>query len=48
MKVLVTGGTGYIGSHTLLVMLEAGFDVVVLYNLSNSSTEPLQRISNHR
>ena len=42
--VLVTGGAGYIGSHACLVLLEAGDDVVVLDNLSNSSQESLQRI----
>lgn len=43
-KLLVTGGTGYIGSHTTLALLEAGFDVIVLDNLSNSSKESLRRI----
>jgi UDP-glucose 4-epimerase len=43
-KILVTGGAGYIGSHTTLALLEAGFDVVVLDNLCNSSAESLQRI----
>ena len=41
MKILVTGGTGYIGSHTVLALLEAGHDVVVLDNLSNSSRASL-------
>ncbi|OYT97747.1 MAG: UDP-glucose 4-epimerase GalE [Pseudomonas sp. PGPPP3] len=41
---MVTGGAGYIGSHATLVLLEAGFDVVVLDNLSNSSVESLQRV----
>ncbi len=36
MKVLVTGGIGYIGSHTCVELIEAGYDVVVLDNLSNS------------
>lgn len=44
MKVLVTGGAGYIGSHTTLALLEAGFDVVVLDNLTNSSLESLRRV----
>ncbi len=44
MKVLVTGGTGYIGSHTALVLLEAGFEVVLLDNLSNSEREVADRI----
>lgn len=41
---LVTGGTGYIGSHTVIVLLEAGFDVVVLDNLSNSTASVIDRI----
>jgi UDP-glucose 4-epimerase len=44
MKVLVTGGTGYIGSHTVLCLLEAGHDVVVVDNLVNSSEESLNRV----
>lgn len=44
MKVLVTGGAGYIGSHTVLCLLEAGHDVVVLDNLANSSVESLKRV----
>ena len=39
MKVLVTGGLGYIGSHTCVELLEGGYDVVVLDNLSNSKEE---------
>lgn len=42
--VLVTGGAGYIGSHTVLLLLEAGHQVVVLDNLSNSSRESLRRV----
>lgn len=44
--ILVTGGAGYIGSHTCLLLLEAGYDVVVLDNLANSSLEALNRIQN--
>ncbi len=44
MSILVTGGAGYIGSHTCLELLNAGFDVVVLDNFSNSQIEPLKRI----
>ncbi len=38
MNILVTGGTGYIGSHTVLQLLEAGHNVTVIDNLCNSST----------
>ncbi|WP_394201039.1 UDP-glucose 4-epimerase GalE [Shewanella waksmanii] len=44
MKVLVTGGAGYIGSHTCVVLLQAGIDVVVLDNLSNASEQSLVRV----
>lgn len=44
MTVLVTGGAGYIGSHTCLELLEVGQDVLVLDNLANSSYEPLKRV----
>lgn len=44
MTILVTGGAGYIGSHTVLVLLESGYDVVVIDNLSNSSRESLKRV----
>ncbi len=44
MKILVTGGAGYIGSHTVLQLLREGHDVVVLDNLSNSSRESLDRV----
>jgi len=44
MLVLVTGGAGYIGSHTCLELLNAGHDVVVLDNLSNSKEESLRRV----
>ena len=46
MTVLVTGGAGYIGSHTCLELLEAGYQVVVLDNLCNSSQESLSRVMN--
>jgi len=44
MKYLVTGGAGYIGSHTVLQLLERGADVVALDNLSNSSPIALERV----
>lgn len=44
MKLLVTGGAGYIGSHTCVVLLEAGYELVVIDNLSNSSEESLRRV----
>ena len=44
MKILVTGGAGYIGSHTCLELLQAGHEVVVVDNLSNSKEESLKRI----
>lgn len=44
--ILVTGGAGYIGSHTVLLLLEAGYRVVVLDDLSNSSRESLWRVAN--
>jgi UDP-glucose 4-epimerase len=45
VKILVTGGAGYIGSHTTLQLLEAGMQVVVLDNLCNSSVESLHRVA---
>ncbi|WP_349410688.1 UDP-glucose 4-epimerase GalE [Pseudalkalibacillus sp. SCS-8] len=44
MLVLVTGGTGYIGSHTCIELINEGFEVVILDNLSNSSFEVIHRI----
>lgn len=43
-KILVTGGAGYIGSHTCVELLEAGHEVIVFDNLSNSSKESLNRV----
>lgn len=43
-KILVTGGAGYIGSHTCIELISAGYDVVVYDNLSNSSLEALKRV----
>ena len=44
MNILVTGGAGYIGSHTCLELLNAGFNVVVLDNFSNSKIESIYRV----
>ena len=44
-QVLVTGGAGYIGSHTCVELLAAGYDLVVVDNLSNSSVESLRRVT---
>ena len=44
MRVMVTGGAGYIGSHTCVEMLAAGMEVVVVDNLSNSKEEALRRV----
>ncbi|MEE0884974.1 MAG: UDP-glucose 4-epimerase GalE, partial [Faecalimonas sp.] len=44
MAILVTGGAGYIGSHTCIELINAGYDVVVADNLCNSSRESLKRV----
>lgn len=44
MSIFVTGGTGYIGSHTVVELLNAGYEVVVCDNLSNSSRKSLERV----
>ncbi|MDO4938503.1 MAG: UDP-glucose 4-epimerase GalE [Lachnospiraceae bacterium] len=44
MSILVTGGAGYIGSHTCIKLLEEGYDVIVVDNLVNSSEESLNRV----
>ena len=44
MAILVTGGAGYIGSHTCIEMLNSGYDVIVIDNLDNSSEESLNRV----
>ena len=43
-KILVTGGTGYIGSHTVVELQNAGYDVVIIDNLSNSNAEVINGI----
>ncbi|MBT3173259.1 MAG: UDP-glucose 4-epimerase GalE [Lentimicrobiaceae bacterium] len=45
MKILVTGGTGYIGSHTVVELQAKGFEVVIVDNLSNSSSDIVEKIS---
>ena len=44
MSILITGGAGYIGSHTCVEMLSAGKEIVVVDNLDNSSKESLKRV----
>ena len=43
--ILVTGGCGYIGNHTITVLIEQGYDVVIVDNLSNSSAVSLDRVA---
>ena len=43
-KILITGGAGYIGSHTALELLKEGYEVVVYDNLCNSSQESMKRV----
>ena len=44
MHILVTGGAGYIGSHTCILLIEAGYHVIVLDNFSNASKESIKRV----
>ena len=44
MAILVTGGAGFIGSHTVIELQNAGYDVVVVDNLANSSEKSLERV----
>ena len=44
MQILVTGGLGYIGSHTSVLLLEKGYDIVIVDDLSNSNIEVLDNI----
>ncbi|WP_034765845.1 UDP-glucose 4-epimerase GalE [Rossellomorea vietnamensis] len=45
MAILITGGAGYIGSHTCIELLKAGYDIIVVDNFSNSKPEALKRVS---
>ena len=47
-KIFITGCTGYIGSHTCVELLNAGYEIVGLDNFSNSKKEVLDRIVEHR
>jgi UDP-glucose 4-epimerase len=44
MNILLTGGTGYIGSHTAVVLAQAGHKIILFDNLSNSSKNVVQRL----
>ena len=44
-RILVTGGTGYIGSHTVVELMQKGYDVVIVDNLSNSNVEMLDGVT---
>ena len=44
MSILVTGGAGYIGSHTVVLLIEEGYDVIIFDNFSNSSHESIKRV----
>ena len=44
MNVLVTGGLGYIGSHTIIQLIEKGIEVVIIDNLSNTSLDVLDKL----
>ena len=46
MKILVTGGTGFIGSHTCVELIEAGNEVVIIDNLYNSQADVVDKIEN--
>ena len=44
MSILVTGGAGYIGSHTAVLLIEAGYDIIVFDNFCNASLEAIKRV----
>lgn len=45
MAILITGGAGYIGSHTAVELLEAGYEIVIVDNYANSHPEAIRRIT---
>ncbi|HOE61923.1 MAG TPA: NAD-dependent epimerase/dehydratase family protein, partial [Kiritimatiellia bacterium] len=45
MRILVTGGAGFIGSHTSVELLQAGHEIVIVDNLCNSSAESVRRVA---
>lgn len=47
-NILVTGGAGYIGSHTLVELIKNGYDPIVVDNLSNSKMEAVRRVERSR
>ena len=47
MKILVTGGAGFIGSHTAVALIEAGFEPVIIDDFSNSEKRSLDGLKNH-
>lgn len=44
MKILVTGGTGYIGSHTVVELIESGYEPIIIDNLSNSKADVVDKV----
>ena len=43
-RILVTGGAGYIGSHTVIELIKVGYETVIIDNLSNSKIEAVKRV----
>ena len=48
MTILVTGGAGYIGSHTCVELIQKGYDIIIIDNLINSSVEAMKNRNNHQ